>query len=68
MKNFDTPLVLDCEGLSSKLILELADELRDFFDVVDINDEEISADVLIDKNFVGDAQAVINRYGVRILP
>ena len=67
MKNFDTPLVIDCEGLSSKLILELADELREFFDIVDVNGDEISADALIDKSFVDDAQAVIKRYGVRIL-
>lgn len=64
MEDFQT---LDCEGLSTKLILELADELRDFFDVVDVGGDEISLSMMIDESRQEDVRAIIKRYGVRLL-
>lgn len=64
MEDFQT---LDCEGLSTKLILELADELRDFFDVVDVCGDEISLITLLDNNCQDDVNAIIKRYGVKLL-
>ena len=64
MEDFQT---LDCEGLSTKLILELADKLRDFFDVVDVGGDEISLSMMIDESRQEDVRAIIKRYGVRLL-
>ncbi len=64
MEDFQT---LDCEGLSTKLILELADELRDLFDVVDVCGDEISLSMMIDESRQEDVRAIIKRYGVRLL-
>ena len=66
-KKFPVPLDLDCNGLSTKLILELADELREFFEVVDVNGDEISADDLISDDFRGEVESLIKFYAVEVV-
>ena len=65
MKNLQTPFTVDCEGLSTKLILELADELRFYFEIVDISGDEITLDALTDRDFAGDVWALLKHYGVK---
>ena len=65
-KKFSLPLNLDCSGLSSKLTVELADELREYFNFVDVYDDEIEADGLND-DFRPDVEEIIKRYGVKVI-
>lgn len=60
------PLKIDCEGLSSKLIAELADRLRLHFVDVDIFNETIYAENPLGGKYHYDAAwRVIDAFGVK---
>ena len=66
-KDFPLPLVLDCDGLSSKLVEELGDELRLSFEVVDISGDEITARVPSRSDYHDDVESLIKTYDVQVI-
>lgn len=66
-KKFPVPLELDCQNLNSKLIVELADELRMYFLCVDVSGDEIYADGLLNDDFRPEVEAIIKKYGVKVI-
>lgn len=67
MKTLELPLTVDCESLDSDSIESLADNLRNFFEVVDVAGDELTADCLISNDFSNDVRAVLKTYNARIL-
>lgn len=60
------PLKIDCDGLSQKLIEDIADRLRLHFLDVDIFGDTIYADKPLDgKYHYDDAWRIIDKFGVK---
>lgn len=64
-RHFPTPLKLNCESLSRKRKIELADKLVDHFDTVEYwGDDGITAHKPLSSPHYNDAWRIIDRYGV----
>ena len=59
------PLKIDCEGLSQKLIADLADRLRLHFVDVDVFGEVIYAGNPLSSYHYGTAWRIIDAFGVK---
>ena len=64
-RQFPLPLKIDCVGLSSKLINDLADRLALHFDTVAIWGDEITAANPLDMAHYDIAWRIIDRFGVK---
>lgn len=64
-RQFPTPLHIDCDGLSKKRAIELADQLVDFFDTVEFWCDEIIAHKPRGEYRYELAWRVIDKYSVR---
>lgn len=60
------PLKIDCDGLSQKLIVDLADRLRLHFVDVDVFGETIYAANPLGKNHYDAAWRILDRFGVKV--
>ena len=60
------PLKIDCDGLSSKLIADLADRLRLHFVDVDVFGETIYAANPLGKNHYDAAWRILDAFGVKV--
>ena len=67
MRPLELPLTVDCGDLNSESVEQLADNLRMFFEIVDVYGDEITADELISKDFTADVRAVVKLYNARII-
>ena len=65
MKFKQPPLQIDCEGLSKKLIEDLADRLSLCFEEVKIWDDEITAYTPLGAGRYDAAWNIIDRFGVK---
>lgn len=59
------PLKIDCDGLSQKLIADLADRLRLHFVEVEVFGETIFADKPLSFSHYDAAWRIIDRFGVK---
>lgn len=60
------PLKIDCDGLSQKLIADLADRLRLHFVDVDVFGEVIYAGNPLNSFHYEKAWAILDRFGVKV--
>lgn len=68
MRSLETPLTVDCADLDSESVEQLADNLRMFFEIVDVYGDEITADEIISPDFAADVRTAIKASGARIAP
>jgi len=61
------PLKIDCDGLSSKLIADLADRLRLHFVDVDVIGETIYAAKPLNSSHYEKAWQIFDRFGVKVV-
>ena len=61
------PLKIDCDGLSSKLIADLADRLRLHFVDVDVIGETIYAAKPLGSLHYEKAWQILDRFGVKVI-
>lgn len=65
MKFVQPPLKINCDGLSQKLIADLANRLRLHFVEVEIWDDEISASRPLSVFHYGEGWRIIDAFGVK---
>lgn len=65
MKYVQPPLKIDCDGLSGKMIQELADKLRQYFAQVEVWGEEILAEHPLGNFHYDAAWRTIEKFGVK---
>ena len=61
------PLKIDCDGLSQKLIVDLADRLRLHFVDVDVFGETIYASKPLGSLHYEKAWQILDRFGVKVI-
>lgn len=66
MKFVQPPLKITCDGLSQKLIFELADQLRLHFVDVEIFADEISASNPLSNHHYETAWQILDKFGVKV--
>ena len=66
MKFVQPPLKIDCDGLSQKLIFDLADRLRLHFVDVDVFGDEISASKPLNHYHYDMAWRILDKFGVKV--
>ena len=64
-KNFPLPLTIDCEGLSKKIIADLADRLAMHFVDVKVFGDDIEAYKPLSMADYSAAWNIIDRFGVK---
>ena len=64
MKFKQPPLKINCDGLSKKLIADLADRLSLHFEDVKAWGDEISAESPLDSHHYNDAWRILDKFGV----
>ncbi|MBR2733523.1 MAG: hypothetical protein IKD80_04640 [Selenomonadaceae bacterium] len=65
MKFQQPPLKIACDGLSSKLIFDLADRLRLHFECVDVFGNDIFASKPLSVFHYGEGWRIIDAFGVK---
>lgn len=66
MKFVQPPLKITCDGLSQKLIFELADQLRLHFVDVEVFGDEISARTPLSHYHYDTAWRILDAFGVKV--
>lgn len=66
-RNFPLPLVIDCDGLSKKLIADLADRLAMHFENVKIEGDDIVAEKPLGFSHYDTAWQILDRFGVKVV-
>lgn len=66
MKFVQPPLKIDCDGLSQKLIIVLANRLKPHFRIVEIWGDEISASRPISHYHYDTAWQILDAFGVKV--
>lgn len=67
MKFVQPPLKITCDGLSQKLIFDLADRLRLHFVDVEVFGDDIFAANPLDSYHYFDAWVVLDKFGVKVI-
>ena len=66
MKFVQPPLKIDCDGLSQKLVFDLADRLRLHFVDVEVFGNEISASKPLSHYHYDEAWRILDKFGVKV--
>ena len=66
MKFVQPPLKINCDGLSSKLIFDLADRLSLHFECVDIFGNDIFASKPLNNYHYDTAWQILDAFGVKV--
>ena len=66
MKFVQPPLKIDCDGLSQKLIIVLANRLKPHFCIVEIWTNEIYASRPLSHNHYDTAWQILDAFGVKV--
>ena len=66
-KKFPLPLTICCDGLSKKLIADLADRLAMCFETVKIEGDDIVAEKPLGFSQYDTAWQIIDRFGVKVV-
>ena len=66
MKVFPMPMTIDCDGLSTKWIRELADHLSMYFEQVVVFGDDITVNQPVSIKHYNAAWRILDHYGVKV--